>query len=847
MMRGLRVLGREAASGGAPQDSEAQTYVIARLTATLAKSVIETDGLEPALALMDEAAAVAQPLSDLALDAFLVGQRGLILFRGGRLTEARTFLDEACARTSDAAGLDKWRILVNRGALLVESGQVRLARADLHASVAIARTCDLPQAERIALHNLGCLEFTAGDLPRALRLMHEGMELDGETQQGIAHLDRSRVLLAAGLPEEADAALAVAADLFRRDRCWQDLGEVDLTRAEVALLTGHLDDARKLAGRARDRFRRHGNDRWRRAAELVLLHADLAAGRPAARLLPHATRLADEFSAEGFAAQTRTALLLAAELELDLDRPASAEEILGRLGDVGDADPIAVRLHSRLVRAEILERAGQLPKARRQVAHGLRQLAAYQAQFGGIDLQSASAVHGRRLSAHDLELALRTGRPGSVVAAVERSRAVSGRIRPVTPPGDERTAELLAELRRKVEAASAPGAGPQSSTPGPDPGPTVTDLQAELRSRSWLNSGSRAWQPPVRLRDLRAAATEDGCDLVTITQRRGRLGAVLIPATGAMRLIELGDTETVRGWQRRVSADLDVLANAGLPSSMAAAVTRSLRHGAAELGRLLSPALPRTDRPVVISPPSTLLALPWPLLPELSGRPVTVTPSLSGWHRAHQSLRARQSRRVRQSRQEPPATDALSGPAAVGPWEMAAVAGPGLPRARAEAAAVAATWTPYADAAHLPTASSADLLDAMGTRRVVHVAAHGVHRGENPMFSSLSLTGGPVFAYELDQRGRTPEHVVLSACDVGRSTVRAGEEALGLTSVLLQLGTAGVVAGVARVHDDAAADIMQRYHGQLARGCDAAEALAVVAGQVEVPSPFVCFGAAWRA
>ena len=271
------------------------------------------------------------------------------------------------------------------------------------------------------------------------------------------------MLLAAGLPDEADAALAEAAELFRRDRCWQDLGEVDLTRAEVALLTGRSDDARRLAARARDRFRRHGNDRWRRAAELVLLHADLAAGRPAARLLPHATRLADEFAEDGFAAQTRTALLLAAELELDLNRPAAADALLDKVGPIGETDPIAVRLHSRLVRAEILELEGRLPQARRQVARGLRDLAAYQAQFGGIDLQSASAVHGRRLAAHDLDLALRSGRPGSVVAAVERSRAVSGRIRSVTPPADERTAELLAELRRAVDVASRP----PSRAPGP--------------------------------------------------------------------------------------------------------------------------------------------------------------------------------------------------------------------------------------------------------------------------------------------------------------------------------------------------------------------------------------------
>ena len=795
-----------------------------RLLATLAKSTVEIRGVDPALAIMDRAQTWSACLRDPQLSAFLLSQRALILFRGGRMEQAELAFAEAALDTPDA-GLDMVRLLLNRGAFFVETGDLRRARSNLDRAGRLARSLHHDVFENVALHNLGCLEFTAGDLPQALRLMQQGMELDGDTQQGIAHLDRARVLLAAGLPEEADAGLAEAAELFRRDRCWQDLGEVDLTRAEVALLSGRHEDARRLAARARDRFRRHGNDRWRRAAELVLLHADLAAGRPAARLLPHANRLADEFAEDGSAAQTRTALLLAAELELDLNRPAEADARLDKVGPIGETDPIAVRLHRRLVRAEILEREGSLPQARRQVSRGLRDLAAYQAQFGGIDLQSASAVHGRRLAAHDLDLALRSGRPGSVIAAVERSRAVSGRIRSVTPPADERTAELLAELRRTVDQGSTTSVSdPQADHTAPR---QIAELQAELRSRSWLNSGSRAWQPPVGPRDLRAAATEADCDLVTFTQFRGRLGAVTIPVGGPMRLVELGEVETVRGWQQRLSADLDVLANAGLPPVMTAAVARSLRHGAGELARLLAPAFPTGGRPVVISPPSALLALPWSLLPQLAGRPVTVTPSSSGWHRARESLRAR--------------------PSPDGRWSVAAVAGPGLPRARTEASAVADIWARRADVRDLPSATSADLLDAMATGRVVHVAAHGVHRGENPMFSSISMTGGPLFAYELDQRARAPEHVVLSACDVGRSTVRVGEEALGLTSVLLQLGTAAVVAGVARVHDDAAAEIMQRYHAELASGRDTAEALCLVGEQIDLPSPFVCFGAAWSA
>ena len=797
---------------------------------------METDGLGPALQEMDRAAFVAERAADSLLNALLAGQRGLILFRGGRLAEARRYLDIADAGIPQQSGSDKWRVLVNRGALFVESGEVALARQDLQGAADIAHDHRLPQFERIALHNLGCLEFTAGNLPRALRLIQEGIDLDSETQQGIAHLERSRVLLAAGLPDEADAALAQAGELFRRDRCWQDLAEVDLTRAEVALLTGRVAEARLLAGRARDRFRRHGNDRWRRNAELVLLHADQAAGRPSARLLPPTRRLAAEFAAADFGQQARSTLLLAAELELERHQTDAADVLLDQIGMVGRTEPIAVRLHHRLVRAVSLEQRDRLPAARRSLARGLRDLAAYQAQFGGIDLQSASAIHGRRLVEHDVDLAIRSGRAVSVLAAVERSRAVTSRIQPVTPPADETTAGLLTALRRAAESAAddaQAGARPPSATgsatgtrraPASPALRQVADLQAQLRTRSWLNSGSRAWQPPAPVRDLRAAAATDGCHLVTIIEHRGHIGSVTITEGGRMRLRELADAETVRGWQRRLAADLDVLANAGLPEAMKAAVTRSLRHSAAELGRLLGPAIVDDDRPVVLSSPGSLLTLPWSLLPPLAGRPLTVAPSLSGWLRGRTRL-------------------INSTPA--DRWSMTAVAGPGLARAEEEAADVADRWSVSADVRQLPGATPADLLAAMATSRLVHVAAHGVHRSENPMFSSLSLTSGPLFAYELDQRPQLPEHVVLSACDAGQSTVRA-TETLGLTSVLLQLGTASVVAGVARVHDDTAAQLMTGYHRRLVRGANAAEALCAAAAELEEPSPFICFGTAWH-
>ena len=141
----------------------------------------------------------------------------------------------------------------------------------------------------------------------------------------------------------------------------------------------------------------------------------------------------------------------------------------------------------------------------------------------------------------------------------------------------------------------------------------------------------------------------------------------------------------------------------------------------------------------------------------------------------------------------------------------------GLARSAEEAAEVARAWG-LTTSVSGSSATGAALQKAMSGARVVHVAAHGTHQSENPLFSSIRLADGPLFAHELDQTAGTPEHVVLSACELGLATIRPGDEALGLTSVLLRLGTRSVVAGVARIGDDVAAATMASYHGLLAKG-----------------------------
>ena len=104
---------------------------------------------------------------------------------------------------------------------------------------------------------------------------------------------------------------------------------------------------------------------------------------------------------------------------------------------------------------------------------------------------------------------------------------------------------------------------------------------------------------------------------------------------------------------------------------------------------------------------------------------------------------------------------------------------------------------------------------------------------------------GPVFAHEFQRTGVGAEHVVLSSCEVGRTHVRAGDEALGLTASLLATGVRTVVAAVGPVGDEDAHAVMTAYHRVLAQGLDAAEALEIASAGVEEGRLFCAYGADW--
>ncbi|MGH3930642.1 MAG: CHAT domain-containing protein, partial [Pseudonocardiaceae bacterium] len=145
----------------------------------------------------------------------------------------------------------------------------------------------------------------------------------------------------------------------------------------------------------------------------------------------------------------------------------------------------------------------------------------------------------------------------------------------------------------------------------------------------------------------------------------------------------------------------------------------------------------------------------------------------------------------------------------------------------------------------------AAVLASLATASLVHLAAHGRLSADNPLFSDLLLSDGPMVVYDVEQLDQVSHTVVLAACDSGRSVVRIGDELLGLSATLIARGAAQLVASVVPIPDAETASLMVAFHRRLADGQPAAVALADAQKELRNEEPvtlaatagFVCIGA----
>ena len=478
---------------------------------------------------------------------------------------------------------------------------LRAARADLSASARLAAELGMTRQEFKAQHNLGYAEFLAGDIPAALRAFALADALDTDVSRSVWFLDRARVLMEAGLLEEADQALASASELLRRERANQDRAETELARAEVALLQGDWTVAKAHSTRARRDFRRRQSPGWQARADVTRWQAYLdSKGGPArvAREIRSAVAASDE------ATMDRQLALIAAEANLALGHIDEAGTLLEQVTRSASTDPLSGRLHHHLVRAGVARAAGDVTAARRELKTGLTTLANQQARHHSLDLRTAMAVHGGRLAELDLRIALESGSARSVFTSLERWRAMSHRRTAVRPPRDEELADLLAGLRITTEEIrhSPPG------RPVEHLRRRQRAFERSVREREWtLHGGGRA-QRYATLADIQPLLDQQDTAVVAFFVLDHRLGAVTVGG-GRPRVVTLGPWAEVAALMTRVRADLDALAGRMLPPPLRQAGLglpgpRPRQAGPAAAARTPSPTRGRSSSsPRARSPP----------------------------------------------------------------------------------------------------------------------------------------------------------------------------------------------------------------------------------------------------
>ncbi len=739
-------------------------------------------------------------------------QRGLVLSELRRVDEARTVLLGATRLLAAAGGDDLLEGDIRNNLAIVETARLDWTRAEeqLDRAEALFERTGLGGRAAMVWHNRATARSLRGDVPGSLAAFDEAERRyrDAGMSPGLLPVERAEVLLSAGLVVEARDSAAQAVAAFTRQGNRVDLVQARLQLAEALLLDHDPERALAEATSARRAAARQVRPGWAALAAFAELRAREASGATPRALLAPGRRVAEDLRAAGWAPQALDAMLLVARAALRSGRDAEAGSALDDVRRARRAGPAGVRVRAWHAQALHRRAAGDRRGTRDAVAAGLRVVDDFRASLGATDLRAHVAVLAGELTDLAVELALESGRPSAVLSAAESSRAAALWVRPTRPDDDAELTADLAELRRLESDRRSGDVAPQVGLG------RQAVLERAVRDRARHAAGAMGARRRLDLAALRAALGERV--LVELVAREGELWAV-VAGQGATRLVPLGSEAAVVSEADALLAGLRWLLHSRSGTTEQAARTLVQRSAARLDTLVVGPCLgtvgahgggsPAAAQPLVLVPGARLAALPWAALPSLSGRPFTVAPSATAWLRA---------------------AAGQDGAAASGARSSAGVLlahGPDLPGAAGEVRELASAY-PGSRVLTDAGATVAAVLAGMDGSSVVHLAAHGRLRADNPMFSSLAFSDGHLTLHDLERLAVAPRLVTLASCDAGLGAIHPHDEVVGLATGLLAMGASTVVAPVLAVPDDATSRLMAALHRRLRSGAAPAAALA---------------------
>ncbi|MEV0210886.1 CHAT domain-containing tetratricopeptide repeat protein [Streptomyces sp. NPDC050788] len=686
------------------------------------------------------------------------------------------------------------RALTLRATIHLALGAVDRADADFAAAERLWDSTGQDHDKADLVESRGLAAFRSGDVPLALRLLDDAQERYDRlgTPSFTVSLRRCEVLMAAGLAPEALAEADAALNALERIGGYPTLkAELLLMAARAALQADDPPTAHARAAAAVRLFAGQRRDWWEAHARLVQIEARAAAsGRWSGRLFADAAAVAGRLAALGAPAAPEGSLL-AGRIALALGWTADAERYLATAARSRHSGPPLARMTGWTAQALRARAAGSNRGALAACRRGLQVLDDYRMTLGASELRARATRRGSELAALGQQALLASGGPRRLLAWSERSRATTLSTPPTRPPADpvlQSSLTAFREIAARAEQARSDG------RPIPALERDQRLLERDIRSRTLHLRGEPGldtfqFDPAQLLHEL-----GDDTRLLELIVVDGRVH-VLVCGRGRVRRFEAGLLADAETEAEQVQAGLRRLAHPGADARLplVEAAGRRLEE------ILLGPASAHLGAgPLVVVPPARLHRVPWALLPSLRERVLSVSPSASSW------LRARAT--------EPPPNG-----------RHVFVRGPGLSISGTEVPELADRYGTTAlenDDARVPR-----VLEELDGATLAHIAARGTFRADSPLFSSLRMADGPLIAHDFDRLDHSPYRIILSSSDAARFAPVGADELLGLVTVLLPLGTAGIVASSAPVNDNAAVQLMLALHKGLATGLPLAQAL----------------------
>jgi tetratricopeptide (TPR) repeat protein len=710
---------------------------------------------------------------------------------------------------------------MNRASPLVELNRFEEALESLERARAYCNRHSIPVWSDILDRNIARLYFSVGRYSDALRSLagararyessgdaHRRALCDQASAEIYLHLN---LFTEAGdLAERARATFRGSGSRFEVAQC---LGLLGMARSEQGDPT-----ARNCFLEAMDSFREEGHLVYVASTSLQLARLDLRTGDDA-RALEHARRAVEGFEAAGLDVRAAYGRVIAAEAERGLGFDDAALEGARRaLDQLSGYHAGWVSYQARALLASILARGGRRDEAERlyrmaiadiESLRGNLELDEFRTSFGRDKYEVYEALIALRIDAGDTEDAFRL---------VERSRSrtlldLLGHgtrsiwITPDEGPARQEVRKLGEELNGLYSRLSQPGSTTGRSVPNEALRESIRERErkmVELLRRA--ASEEEPWaaleaRPGADISEVQALLAEDET-LIEYYTIRDRFCAFVVDRRGLDFVADLAPVAEVERSLKGLGFQLSKFhLGEDYLRDREGLLLEATRFHLRNLYRMLvEPLERRVGSPSLVVVPHGLgHSVPFHALYDGTAHLVDRYDLVYAASSTVLGI-CRRAPEPRGGRDLVLAVPDAATPAILDEAEMLR------------------DLLPDADV-FIGEEATGEVLARFGaSARRVHIAAHGVFRRDNPMFSSLKLGSSWLNLVDVFNLKLGSELTTLSACESGMSGLYGGDELLGLTQGFLYAGTPSLLVSLWRVNDRSTSRLMKRFYQELERG-----------------------------